>query len=80
VNFGESSIGVKIKEPFGYTDYRNVPNGPSPAATFTIPGNAVPTGYTYEVCAGTRVVSVVLPHCQMFHRSQEGDSMVTVTP
>ena len=25
VNFGESSIGVKIKGPFGYTDYQNVP-------------------------------------------------------
>jgi hypothetical protein len=28
VNFGESSIGVNIKGPFGYTDYQSVPNGP----------------------------------------------------
>jgi hypothetical protein len=36
VNFGESSIGVNIKGPFGYTDYQS-----APTATFTIPGNAV---------------------------------------
>ena len=80
VNFGESSIGVNIKGPFGYTDYQSVPNGPSPTATFTIPGNAVPVGYNFQVCAGTGVVGVVLPHCQMFSHSQEGDAMVTVTP
>ena len=43
VNFGESSIGVSIKGPFGYNDYQIVSNGPSPTATFTIPGNAVPS-------------------------------------
>jgi hypothetical protein len=80
VNFEESSIGVNIKGPFGYTDYQNVPNGPSPTSTFTIPGNAVPAGYNFQVCTGTGVVGVVLPHCQMFSRSQEGDAMVTVTP
>jgi hypothetical protein len=58
VNFGESSIGVNIKGPFGYTDYQNVPNGPSPIATFTIPGNAVPAGYNFQVCAGTGVVGI----------------------
>jgi hypothetical protein len=46
----------------------------------TIPGNAVPSGYNFQVCTGTGVVGVVLPHCQMFSHSQEGDAMVTVTP
>jgi hypothetical protein len=80
VNFGENSIGVNIKGPFGYTDYQNVPNGPSPTATFTIPGNAVPTGYNFQVCAGTGIAGAVLPRCEMFSHSQEGDAMVTVTP
>jgi hypothetical protein len=53
---------------------------PTFTATFTIPGNAVPAGYNFQVCAGTGVVEAVLPHCQMFYRSQEEDAMVTVTP
>jgi hypothetical protein len=52
----------------------------TPTARFTIPGNAVPAGYSFQVCAGTGVVEAVLPHCQMFYRSQEGDAMVMVTP
>ena len=49
VNFGESSIGISIKGPYGYHDYQSIPNGPSPSALFTIPGNAVPAGTQFEV-------------------------------
>jgi hypothetical protein len=80
VNFGESTIGVNVKGPFGYTDSQTVANGPSPTATFTIPGSAVPVGSNYQVCAGTGHVGAVLPHCQMFTHGHDADSQVTVTP
>lgn len=70
---GESTIGVNIKGPFGYTDSQTVANGPSPIASFTILGSAVPVVYNYQVCAGTGFVDV-LPHCQMFTHGHDADS------
>jgi hypothetical protein len=80
VNFGESSINVSVKGPFGYSDNQDVPNGPSPAASFTIPGSAIPAGYRFEVCAGTGLGGALLPRCTFFAHAQDGDQSVTVTP
>jgi hypothetical protein len=80
VNFGESTIGISIKGPYGYSDYRSIPNGPSPSATFTIPGNAIPAGAYFKVCAGTGILGALLPNCSWFVYRGAGSASVRVTP
>lgn len=79
VNFGESSIAVSVRGPFGYSDHQDVPNGPSPSASFSIPGGAIPVGNRFDVCAGTGL-GTLLPRCTPFIHAQDGDNVVTVSP
>ncbi len=79
VNLGESSIGVSVKGTFGYSDHQDVPNRPSPSASFSIPGGAIPAGNRFDVCAGTGL-GTLLPRCTHFTDAQDGDMAVTVSP
>ncbi|HZI72282.1 MAG TPA: hypothetical protein VFD60_14085 [Nitrososphaeraceae archaeon] len=49
VNLEENTIGVDIKGQFGYTDSQTVANGPSPIASFTILGIAVPVVHSFII-------------------------------
>jgi hypothetical protein len=49
VNLEENTIGVDIKGQFGYTDSQTVANGPSPIASFTILGSAVPVVHSFII-------------------------------
>ena len=80
MNFGEPTIGISIKGPYGYHDYQSIPNGPSPSALFTIPGDAVPAGTQFEVCAGTGIVGALLPNCTFHTYGGLGSAIVRVTP
>jgi hypothetical protein len=80
VPFGENSIALSIKGPFGYTDSQNIANGPSPTTTFAIPAGGIPTGQSYQVCAGTGLLGGLLPACHYFRHEQDGDSQVSVSP
>jgi hypothetical protein len=80
VAFGEPTIGISVKGPYAYHDYQSIPNWPSPSTTFTIPGNAVPPGASFEVCAGTGIIGALLPHCTFYTYGGAGSAAVTVTP
>jgi hypothetical protein len=80
VNFGEPTIGISVNGPYGYHDYQSIRNGPAPFAQFTIPGSAVPTGSTFEVCASTGILGAFLPHCQRWIYEGFSPTRVTVTP
>jgi hypothetical protein len=49
------------------------------AASFSIPGGAIPAGNRFDVCAGTGL-GTLLPRCTSFTHAQDGDASVTVSP
>ena len=52
VSFGDSTIHISIKGPFGYANVRNIPNSQFPSTNLDMPGDQFPNGYSYQVCAG----------------------------
>jgi hypothetical protein len=50
VNWGDSSITVTVKGPYGWQQTQTINNGPNPYATFVISGNDVPPNTQYRVC------------------------------
>jgi hypothetical protein len=79
VPFGDSTIHISVKGPFGYTNFHNIHNSQFPSTRFDMPGDQFPTGYRYQVCASSSALGIVLPHCQYFIHGQ-GDRQVVITP
>jgi hypothetical protein len=77
VEFGKTDVTISIKGPFGYEDSSTVATGPSVQTSFSIPGNAVPAGYSYQLCGHSNgIVESLLAKCQYF-RHGSGDESVT---
>jgi hypothetical protein len=76
--FGTERAVVTIKGPFGYQDTRSVQTGPSVSVSFSVPDNAVPPGYNYQVCVSGSLISAILPNCQYFVHGS-GDESIQMT-
>jgi hypothetical protein len=75
-SFGVSTAFVTLKSPLGYVDRDSVATGIDAKAIFSVPGTAVPEGFSYQVCvSGGLISTLLLPNCKFF-RHGSGDEYV----
>ena len=78
VPFGDSTLNLEVRGPFGSHLYDSIPNSQYPRTAFNMPGDQYPTGYYYRVCV-SNIVGLFLPHCYRNVHGQ-GDESVNVRP